>query len=200
MVDVILLISGSSKRMGREKAFLPFSEKQHFFCHLIEVYQCLADATIFVVVNDKNEDLIKNESTICDKRIVFVVNHESEKGRLQSILTGLKQVKDGRGAFIQNIDNPFVNEVLLTGMLQNYKVDSFLVPQFNGKNGHPLLLGADLIQELKANSNRISDLKCFLNSKKKECFITNDKAILANINCPEEYQKWFPAIISESEA
>ncbi len=194
MVDVILLISGSSKRMAQEKALLPFSEKQSFFCHLIEVYKCLPDLHILVVVNASNEERIKKESKGIEKQLLFIRNPNPEKGRLESVLTGLRKVKKGRGVFIQNIDNPFVNADLLKGMLQNIRPNTFLVPQFNGKNGHPLLLSPELVQDLIEKADSVSDLKSYLNSQKKECFITNNKAILANINSPEEYRKWFPGL------
>ena len=192
MVDVILLISGSSKRMGREKALLPFSKDKNFVCHLIETYLSLSDTMIIVVVNVKNEAHIKQACNKIKHKVLFVVNPEPEKGRLSSIFTGINKVQNRKGVFIQNIDNPFVSAELLTSMVNNYKSNSFVVPQFKGKNGHPLLLGSVLVNEMKMNSDKITDLKNFLNSHEKECYITNDKAILANINSYEEYKKWFP--------
>lgn len=192
MVDLILLISGSSKRMGQEKALLPFSKSQSFVCHIIETYLQIKELSVYVVVNKKNELLIKETCREFIQRITFIINPNPENGRLSSIQLGIEQLKQDRGLFIQNIDNPFVELDLLNAMLKNYQSNSFLVPQYHGKNGHPLLLGSLLIKEMKQNAKSISDLKSFLNSKKKRSLPVDNKAILANINSPEEYQKWLP--------
>jgi molybdenum cofactor cytidylyltransferase len=198
MVDVILLISGSSKRMGNEKALLPFNKTKNFVCQLLMAYSKLQDSHIFIVVNKNNEVAIKHSCAKFIRQITFVLNPNPEKGRLSSIVLGLGLLKQDRGAFIQNIDNPFTSVDLLRAMLKNYQPDSFLVPQFNGKNGHPLLLGAHLVHDLKSKLGTPTDLKSFLNSQNKRSHITQEKAILANINCPEEFQKWFPNLVMEN--
>jgi len=196
MIDVILLISGNSKRMQKEKALLPFSKQRSFLCQLLDTYLNLQNAEIFVVVNESNEDIIKNSCLEFKDKISFLVNPNPEKGRLSSILLGLKHLKMDRGVFIQNIDNPFTSVSLLQEMTKNYQSDSFLVPQYKGKNGHPLLLGSRLVDEMKKGADAISDLKRFLNTKEKRCLITDEKAILANINSPEEYKKWFSELLN----
>jgi len=195
MVDVILLISGSSLRMGKEKAILSFTKDKNFVSNILDNYLRLPDCRIYVIVNTENEVQIKQTCKKYQNKIKYITNSNPEKGRIWSILTGLENIKIGRGVFIQNIDNPFVDTELLNGMLSNYKSDSYIVPQFNGKNGHPLLLGADLVQELKEKRSRIADLKSFLSKQKKNCFISQNQKILANINCPEDYLKWFPNLV-----
>ncbi len=194
MIDVIFLIAGSSKRMGKEKALLPFSKEKSFVCNLLDAYLSLSVSKVYCIINRFNADSIKQECKKYENQIVFIENSNPEKGRIWSVLLGINQVKTGNGVFIQNIDNPFISSELLIAMLKNYNPNYFLVPQFNGKNGHPLLLGSELVQEIKANSDSISDLKSFLNSQKKQIYITENKSILANINSPEEYQKWFTDI------
>lgn len=194
MIDLILLISGNSKRMGKEKALLPFSKNKNFVCQIIETYLFLAEANLYVVVNPQNFAEIKLSVQKFEGRIKFIVNQNTAKGRIGSILLGLSLIKEGNGVFIQNIDNPFVSYDLLMSMLKNYKPNSYLVPQFEGKNGHPLLLGSELVQEMKANMDAITDFKQYLNKKEKQFHITKDKAVLANINSPEDYQKWFSGI------
>lgn len=191
MVDAILLISGNSSRMGKEKALLPFSENKNFISHLLETYLEIPGSNIYVLVNPQNSTEIKLSAQNFKKRVEFIVNQNPDKGRIESILLGLKQIKEGRGVFIQNIDNPFVNTELLKSMLEHYHKESFIVPQFKAKNGHPLLLGSALVQDMKTNADSISDLKNYLSSKEKRCVITKDNSILANINCMEDYQNWF---------
>lgn len=191
MIDILLLISGNSKRMGQEKALLPFLNNKSFVCHLIDVYSKVKEATLFVIVNANNEQPIKEAVGNRNPKLVFLINPNPEHGRLSSILIGLNKLKKGNAVFIQNIDNPFVDELLIDEMKKAYASDAFLVPQYNGKNGHPLLLGSELVSELISQQQHISDLKSFLNTKKKNILPTNSEAILANINTPKDYAAWF---------
>lgn len=191
MIDVILLISGNSKRMGNEKALLPFLDGKSFVCHLIDVYSKLKDSTLYIVLNANNEKQIKQAVENRHPNLVFLINPKPENGRLSSIRIGLNKMDKGKGVFIQNIDNPFVDKMLIDEMVRRYNANAFLVPQYHGKNGHPLLLGAQLVQELKMQQETITDLKRFLNNQEKHTCATSFKTVLANINTPEEYAKWF---------
>jgi len=177
--------------MGKEKALLPFSNSKSFVNYLIDIYSQMNDSTLIVVLNRENEDKIKFEIGKRKKPILFLINPEPEKGRFSSIKIGLDHIQKGRGAFIQNIDNPFITKELIAEMQKRYQVNAFLVPQYNGKNGHPLLLGADLVRELKESKDSIHDLKSFLDSKEKQIVKTKGQGVLANINSPEDYQYWF---------
>lgn len=190
MIDVILLISGNSKRMGKEKALLPFLNGKSFVSHLIDVYSKLKNSTLYIILNANNEKQIKQAIRNRYHNLVFLINPKPENGRLSSIRVGLNKMEKGKGVFIQNIDNPFINEVLIEDMINRYETNGFLVPQYHGKNGHPLLLGAHLVQELREQKVTITDLKHFLNNQEKYTYTTSSKTVLANINTPEDYEKW----------
>ncbi len=191
MMDTVLLISGSSNRMGQEKALLPFSNDKNFVGHLVDVYSKIKTSTLYIIVNTHNEQHIKKAVGHRNPKPVFLINPNPENGRLSSILLGLNRMNKEKGVFIQNIDNPFIDEALINEMRKEYKSNAFLVPQFDGKNGHPLLLGAELVSELISQQQHITDLKSYLNTKKKNVLPTNSKAILANINTPKDYARWF---------
>ena len=190
MPDLILLISGNSSRMGKEKAFLPFSNNLSFLEHILKCYSGFLKGNIFFVLNSRNYKAI--EQKVSHYTAQLVRNDDTEKGRFHSIQLGIDKSTSSDGVFIQNIDNPFVNKSLLKGMSSLYEPNAFVVPQFQNKNGHPLLLGNELVRELKENAAAYSDFKIFLNQYEKRFFVSEQESVLANINSQQEYQKWFP--------
>ncbi|MFH0999808.1 MAG: NTP transferase domain-containing protein [Bacteroidota bacterium] len=192
MLDAVLLISGSSYRMGREKALLPFSEDNVFITHIIQNYLQIRTEKIILIVNKSNIDRIKNACKSYSERLEFVLNLYPEQGRLWSIKTGLSSIEKGHGVFLQNIDNPFINSKLLNGLSALYNERTYVVPRFKEKNGHPLLLGEQIVKDFNSEIESITDFKQFLNGYEKRNFLTDNKAILANINTLEDYYKWFP--------
>lgn len=191
MVNVIVLVSGQSQRMGKEKALLPFFESKSFINHIIDSYLSCNVSKIIVVVNQNNRDLILKEIGRRILNVTLVVNTRTEEGRLSSILAGLTKIDNDFGVFIQNIDNPFVNVQLIKGILKKYDSNAFVVPQYQGKNGHPLLLGASLVLKLRNESIVKTDFKSFLNQHRKKYFKSKEEGISANINDTSEYEKWF---------
>lgn len=192
MLDVVLLISGSSFRMGREKALLPFSEDNVFLTHIIQNYLHIRTEKIILIVNKSNIDSIKNACKSYSKHLEFVLNLQPEQGRLWSIKTGLRLIEEGHGVFLQNIDNPFIDSRLLNGLSALYNERTCVVPRLKEKNGHPLLLGAQIVKDFNSEIESITDFKQFLNGYEKSYFLADNKAILANINTPEDYYRWFP--------
>lgn len=190
MPDLILLTSGNSSRMGTEKAFLPFSNNLTFIEHILACYSGFSKSKLFLVVNSQNYNDIKQKVSNCGAQLIL--NDNIEKGRFHSIQLGIGKSANSDGVFIQNIDNPFVNHSLLKGMSSLYDPNAFVVPQFQNKNGHPLLLGNELVRVLKENATAYSDFKIFLNRYEKRFFVSEQESVLANINSQQEYQKWFP--------
>ena len=191
MIDVILLAAGSSVRMKTEKALLPFAFQETFLSHILSTYLKIDGLDITIVVNPKNYKRLLQEQCTQHKRIKIIINSSAEKGRLSSIALGLEKVKKDHGVIIQNIDNPFVTPDIIKGMIKMYRDDTYVVPQHQNMNGHPLLLGSQLVNALKETANQLGDFKSFLKEKTPVFYKTYDAAIMANINSADEYFKWF---------
>ncbi|GAB4203145.1 MAG: nucleotidyltransferase family protein [Bacteroidia bacterium] len=190
--DVIILNSGKSQRMGIPKMLLPFSKKITFIEHLIDVYSQI-NSDVYMVISKENFKLINAcNKKFASKNIRYIINHHQASEKIFSVLLGLRESKN-EGIFIQNIDMPFVETALLKQMMELCREESYVKPVFNGKGGHPVLLHCSLKNRIIKMCEKNSDttLKDVLSQFSKIKLPYYSDKILANINSPEDYRKYF---------
>ena len=183
---VIILAAGHSERMGQAKYKLAFSEEETFFSHIIRVYRRFVVPRLIVVVNQEFD----TSNYLFDENAEFVVNNNPELGRFHSIRLGLEKLKTG-AAFVQNIDNPFVNAGLLIKLLDGLKDKDFAVPVYNGRGGHPVLLSSKIIHSLQNDFSSATHFDKALQSFQRSDVVVSDPYISVNINTPDDYRKYF---------
>ena len=115
-----------------------------------------------------------------------------EKGRSHSIHLGLQEVPPGSACFIHNIDNPFPAVSLLRLLLKSLPHKGYAVPVFQGRGGHPVLLGPGMADLLRIQSE-LTDFRQILRGFDRVEVPSPDDQILWNINTPEEYRKFLKA-------
>lgn len=183
---VIILAAGLSKRMGRHKSDLNFSEEETFLDHIIHVYKKFGVSKMVLVVNES----FNSSSFLNDDSLKIVINQKLDYGRFHSIQLGLQELEN-TPVFIQNIDNPFVNAGLLIKLQNGLDDEDFAVPVYEGRGGHPILLSSRIIESLKndfQNNDRFDDI---LKSFNRKDVIENDPYTGVNINTPEDYKRYF---------
>jgi len=183
-VSAIILAAGNSGRMGSDKAQLPAGNGFSFAGKLVKGFSEFGVHPIVVVVN-KNIDL----SELNPLQIITTLNEHLEKGRSWSILLGMKDVPGDCSCFLQNIDNPYIENELLDLLLDSVKPDSYAVPVYQGRGGHPVLLGGQIVNYLK-NLNDLPDFKEVLKLYKRIETPYYNERILLNINTPEDYDRF----------
>ncbi|OYT16144.1 MAG: hypothetical protein B7C24_09295 [Bacteroidetes bacterium 4572_77] len=186
----IILASGFSSRMGKEKIFLPFVNNRNFLNQLISVYQESQVQQILIVLRKELYMLVKAEIKVMDK-VVLLVNPTPERDRAFSIQLGIKALSDFDYLFIQNVDNPFTSIELINAMLRAGSLLESVVPVYAHKKAHPVLLSNKLIKEIPLNSNNSFNLKQIIRDSKPLLLNWHKKNILANVNTQEEYDRWF---------
>jgi CTP:molybdopterin cytidylyltransferase MocA len=182
--SVIIPAAGISERMGRDKAFLEHINGQSFAGHLISSYSA-AGAQIVVIIGNTNRLQLAFENV----PFIQLINHHVEYGRSYSIFLGLQKVPEGCACFIQNIDNPFVESDLLKQMIALADPDGFVVPEWNGHGGHPILLGRNVVQHIQGLKD-FADFRDVLKAFRRIALPYRDERILWNINTPEDYLKF----------
>jgi molybdenum cofactor cytidylyltransferase len=180
-ISVLLLAAGNSERMGRYKASLPYGNGLTFAGQLVTVYIQAGCNSIIMVVNNSVNPAIPDPG-----KVEFVLNEHVEKGRSWSILLGLQRVPCGHSCFIQNIDNPYADPVLLRQMCEAIRPERYIVPVFGGRGGHPILLGSTVVDELRKRNN-IRDLRETLKEFVRFEVLSSNERIHLNINTPEDY-------------
>jgi molybdenum cofactor cytidylyltransferase len=181
-VSLLILAAGTSGRMGINKASLFSNEGSSFLEYLLKCYIHVGLSQIVVIINQ--------ETNITDQMGVrFITNYHPEKGRNTSIAIGIKEIKKGNACLIQNIDNPYFENTLLDQLIHTFENDSIVIPTYNGKGGHPLLIGPDVVEYLKS-LRKIEDFKAELSRFKQQRINWSDEGILLNINTPEDYAEY----------
>ncbi len=189
--SVIILAAGYSNRMGADKLFLKFDDKRNFFEKIIEEYINFGSNEIVLVLNEENSKLFENEQIIHNEKITIVKNLFPLIERFFSVQLGSRALKKSNYTFIQNIDNPFVNLDILKKLAENIENFDFIVPEYNKKGGHPILLSPKVIDNIKNEKIYKNTLKEYLSGFKQKRINVKDEIILTNINTPEDYHKLF---------
>jgi len=126
-----------------------------------------------------------------DKRISFVTNDHPEYERFYSVKIGLQKISDVDYCYIQNVDNPFINQEILWNLYINRPKNGYVVPIFNNKGGHPILLAKDAIENIKTHDDNKAILKSVLSNSKRNNFDIGTDIVNVNINTRDDYKKYF---------
>lgn len=184
----IILAGGNSSRMNYPKAWLMYNNELTFLESIVNSYIEIGIRPIVVL----NEIFTNNQwqpffESILKKAIV-IKNGYPEKGRLYSLVLGLGELTTENALFIHNVDQPFIEKEVLSQLHKNIEPNGITLPCTNGKNGHPVLIGKPIINEIKNHYSDYPTLKDIWKFFPKKKIEVNNENILTNINTPEEYE------------
>ncbi len=195
-ISTIILSAGKSGRFGSPKAFVSFDEEKSFLQKIVAEYYGAGIRRILLVVNpeisEKARSQIQNFAN--DLIITIVENEFPEKGRFTSIKLGVEAIEKVQTVFIQNIDNPFITSELLCKMMHKSETADYIVPVCNGERGHPILVTGKILDRIKVLDESDVNLRELLKAYHCEEVETSSYEILANINTPQEYERFFSGI------
>jgi len=174
--------------MNSDKAFLKIN-KLSFIENLIAQYRSAGINNIYIITNENLLDKIKDAFE--EDEIQILINPNPEKGKFGSILLGIREVKLSHFCFIQNIDNPFTDKSLIEEMCKAATKESYVVPVFDGRGGHPVLISKEIILELNGLTETGYNLRDVLSKYKKIMLNWHNRGILANINTIDDYREYF---------
>jgi len=180
--SVIIPAAGASSRMGTMKALLEHSPGKNFAEFITDGYKSIGCNPIVLVVSQTG---LSNNTV--PKGCEAVVNHHVHLGRSHSIQLGLSRIPAGNACFIHNIDNPFLEGALLEMLKGKLEPDGYVVPVFNGRGGHPVLMGSDVVAHLKG-LEQLDDFKKEIAIFSRIDLVYPDQKICWNINTPEDYR------------
>ncbi len=183
--SVIVLAAGFSSRMKAQKAFLKFNNEMCFLQKIVSEYECFNVSQIIVLLNQIGFEYYRENSFHFLENHQIVLNQYPEYERFYSIKLGMNEVKSPF-CFIQNVDNPFVNYQLLNELWNQSDENSVTIPYFEGKGGHPILIGRKTIETIHHLNGFNFNLKEVLENFNKTRVNVMDSNILRNINTKEE--------------
>ena len=182
-ISVIILAAGESKRMGTPKAKLMVNSQDSFLEYLIKGYVQASDNEVVVVHSSSIECLS------FPARVRWLLNDEPEKGRYHSIWLAAKSLRKDSACLIHNVDTPYVDKNLVTALVSISTPESYTVPTFGEKGGHPVLLGRKIVSYIADHPEGL-DFREILKGFERKEIAWNDSRILLNVNTKEEYLKF----------
>ncbi len=178
MFEVIILAGGYSSRMGSNKMELEIQGKP-VLLWTIDAFRHRCDRILVVGGHYYHtiKDLLKDE-----EKVSVLYNEDYQLGMFSSVMRGIREVNDA--CFICPGDYPLLKQSSIDALAACQ--GEFLVPVFNGKRGHPVLLNASAVKRLKKQALD-SNLKKFRDT----CMVTEvpveDESILWDMDRKEDY-------------
>lgn len=192
-IGALILSGGNSSRMGFPKASLPLNGIT--LCeNLLSAYLAAGVTKPVLVLNTQLYD-----TRWCylpdgiKKQVLLVKNDFPERGRTYSLKIGLKRLPAKGGCFIHNIDNPGLNATLIHSMTQALKPEVFVVPVYQGQNGHPVLIGATLVNAFQQLQSANWILRDELKKYEKITVDAGQTNVLFNLNTPQDWSNFLHA-------
>ena len=142
----LILAAGFSTRMGVCKTTLPWRNDRTLLHYQAEQF-LQAGIVPIVVLGSHNAD---RRSDLPHGSLV-TINHNSDRGKTSSILTGLNLLPDSFLTItISAVDQPRSSDVYRALLTAYYEAKASIVAPYNGESlGHPLLFSERLLPELK---------------------------------------------------
>jgi len=188
----VILSAGKSSRMKQHKALLSFDAQKTFIRRIVDEYALAGCSLIIVVTNEENYKPIMAECEMArNPRIKFVINTHLEKERFYSVKLGMEGCIPYKCCFVQPCDSPFITAALLKKMVLLAEDDSYVVPVYQGRKGHPVLLGRNLMRGVSLAEDDAMNFKYFLSDFNSIHFETSESHVLDNINTIHDYNQHF---------
>ena len=186
--SALILASGLSERMGRPKPLLMWDQSRTFLEKIIGEYVDAGCTRVVCTVNSKVLPYCKSIGRW--KQVKFLLNEHPEWGRMYSVKLGLSELGESEWCFIQNVDNPYIDQNIIKGLIRQADPVSWCSPGYHGMAGHPVLLPKNIIIRILQEQTNDAILQDILNLFPRKNVEMKDDAILRNINTPEDYNNF----------
>ena len=198
----LILAAGESSRMGSPKALLNWNGKT-LIEHHVEVLNKVGIFRIVVVLGaqaDRIYPMVEHRNGV-----MCVYNQEYHLGKTTSIKAGLSTivrtenslhgpVQTSTGVMVLNVDQPR-SERTIAAIIEGYKDSpsgaSIVIPTYQGKGGHPIILAPDVICDalrISEDSSGLKEMKIRY-SESIAFFETDMSEILIDLNTRQDYEK-----------
>jgi molybdenum cofactor cytidylyltransferase len=133
--------------MGELKQLLPFNGKSFVECCVDSLLASRADEVV-VVTGHRHLEV---NNAIGERPVRVVHNPEYESGMSASIRCGVRALlPDTQACLIALVDQPQIGPEIIDEVIDAYLTLTplIVIPHFNGRNGHPILLDLSLREEI----------------------------------------------------
>lgn len=148
LVSAILLAAGQSKRMGAFKPLLPFGNRS-VIQSCIEQFRSANLESIVIVVGHRGEEMRKHLES---SNVQVAINNDPGSEMGASIACGIKLLSsEARAVLVALGDQPVIGPEVIHSVIKEWQKGSKLViPEYQGRGGHPVLIDLDFKEQLLA--------------------------------------------------
>jgi molybdenum cofactor cytidylyltransferase len=187
-IAVIILASGLSKRMGKDKMLIKIKNKP-IIVHTIQRYRELFREVI--IVSSPKEKIIRIGAKNAKK---VVVNSKPEEGMSRSIKLGLLCLSSKYSAFFLALgDQPFIGPDTLHLIVNAYykKRPKVVIPVYMGVRGNPVLFDISMVKSLYSSLKGDKGASHLIQKYLSETVFLelNDPGISLDIDTPSDLKK-----------
>ena len=197
-IHAIILAAGESKRMKEPKMLLPFRGKTIIENVIENVTASDVDKTVVVLGSGKDEII----EVIGNLQVMHCFNDEYRQGMLSSVKCGLRTLpKEFDAVIILPGDQPMIGPEIINLLIEAYRKSGkgILIPVFDNKRGHPLLVSSRYREEI-AKLDRNEGLRALAGKFPHDVLevAAGTPDILRDIDTPEDYEKELKQIMKKN--
>jgi len=190
MLAGLILAAGESSRMGQDKALLTY----HGRTFLEVILGALRDAglpRIAVVLGHRAAE-IQDATDLKD--IIVVINHQYRRGQTSSLQAGIKGLENPEleAIVLCLVDHPAISAEVVRSLIENFRTTepAAVIPTYQDRHGHPVLIGRALFDELKQLGENEGANTVMRKYRNATHFVeVNDPGILLDVDDPEAYRQ-----------
>lgn len=187
MIWAVILAAGESRRMGTQKLLLPFGDATVIESVVLTALASRVDRVLAVLGADRDAVRQKLEPLGID----FVINENFVKGMLSSVQAGFAALPPAaEAAVVMLSDQPFLPAGVVDAVVEAFRRSGkgIVVPAFQGRRGHPVLIGLRYRDEVLA-LDPTDGLRRLMRAHPDDIFeaAVEDANILRDMDVPEDY-------------
>ena len=178
--------------MGRPKQMLAWQGKT-LLRHVLESL-ITSDADEIILVLGHEAEAVRKSAT--ELQIKVVINPDYKQGMASSLRQGLLALDPRSEAFLVLLaDQPGIGPDIINYMIREFQQANpkrgIVRPVYHGLRGHPVLIGAQYLQEARQLQGDVGARQILMNHPEDILEIDVDQdVVLKDIDTPEEYQQY----------
>ena len=165
--------------MGRSKAELLY-QGETFLNRLVRVLTAHCDPVIVVTAKPA-----------AVRGAINVVNPDPSRGMLRSVQCGMRAVPESAHAVaFMPVDLPAVREETVAALIEAWSGEVLRIPRFDGRRGHPVVIGRALISEFLALPDGAKPSDVIHRFADRAVYVdVLDNGIVRDVDTPSDYEE-----------
>ena len=190
MISAVLLAAGESRRMGKLKQLLPLGESS-FVEHCADRLIASRVDEVIVVTGHREREIRR---ALANRSVTFAHNATYQSGMTSSIQCGLRAANPNAEAIIiALVDQPRIRSETINQLVDAFQTvpsPAIVIPSYQGRNGHPILLNAVVKDEVLALRHDESLRQVVAGHASQVDHVeVSDSAVVEDFDLPQDYER-----------